>query len=235
MGIAEGRRTGDYNKPTSYETSLRLEVQGLNVFDILRVERLAIRMSSSHPGPPVRTSDLGDGDLSIRVEECRIEGLEVAGTRVELDVSRVAAFRESLATHAGILAEAKKQRRSLAGRGTIDTLLFDGGRAVGGPARGGVVVGSGTRVRGKASYDEQSCVIVVPGLGTVYFGEVLSTKDSRRINLVRIAVDRPAPGRAPLGALGPVRAARAAKKKDDEIEKGEILISSVEINGSTFP
>lgn len=229
-GAADGRRIGNYDRPTSYETSLQLSVQGLDIFGLLQVERLALRLTSSHPGPPARTADLGDADLAIRVEECSIEGLRVSGAPVTLDQERPALFRGPLATHAGIVAEARRSKRNVAGRAALDTLLFSGGKLAAGRVPEGLVIKSGPKAGGDRTHDEQGCMIVVPGLGTVYVGEVISTKESRRVNLLRVEVRRPLPGSA-ASASG----TRSSKKKDGETEQGQILVGGAEINGSTYP
>jgi hypothetical protein len=226
--VAEGRRIGDYTKPESYETRLRLEIEGLDVFGLFSVQRLVLRLASSHPGPPARTADLSDDQIPIRVEECRVDGLVAAGAPVSLDLARAAEFAGPLSTHAAIVAEARKQRRPVAGRTVIDTLLIGGGKVPPSATAAGVSLRVGAGPGATAAYDEQHCTIVVPGLGVVHVGEVLSTKDSRRINLLRIEVDRALPA-------APARAARTGKKKADGKELGSVLVGAAEINGSTFP
>lgn len=182
----DGRRT--------YDTQVTVAVEGLNVLDMVTADRIAARLTSSH------TED--DADPQMLPIGSHFENLRIGGVELKLtsypELTRHGHFAELTEKCEGRFIDAQGNPMKLEDRPEPGTKrwtpgepspifqdrlllapLFDAADERRYPA--GVDAGGGPGIH-------------VPGFGTIYFGEYLVSRFSRRLNMLRIELGCPVEG-----------------------------------------
>jgi hypothetical protein len=182
IAAARGRLVNDV-----YETVICVSVEGLSVLGVLTADRLTARLVSRHPNLP-------NAEPAIIPEETDIVNLRLRGKPVKLE-SHVDEYCRN--------AKMSEMRgpRFAPPRGKAGAAA-EGGAAVGEPtysdgSRRYRLFTVGGRPRASAALDvtgptaDASMTIDLPGFGRIVIGELLVTRASRRITLLRLELGCP--------------------------------------------
>lgn len=203
-------RAAEHDGIATRDTLVTVAVEGLNVLDVVTADRVVARITSKHPE--------GEGEPEMLPFGSYFENLRIGRRPIELtpypDLVRHGRYRDVASTCSDRFVDAKGSPVSL-GKGRElrmdewtpgapspvfeDRLLlaplFDAASKNG-------YAPIGCEMRGANGID-------VPGLGTVYFGEYLISRSSRRLTTLRIELGCPV--------------------------EGTIVVANAEINGNTYP
>jgi hypothetical protein len=180
-------------------TMVKVDVRGLAVGadPLLEIEELSASIVGRSPGP--------SGEPSLRTGEVRIAGVTIGGSTLVVETSDVCAKYE---TRSSLLAAADTPEFA---EEYGSTLLLNDGPGVPPNRRlihsGGAIYGTVVRrIRWKGKpYPGSSIdrhVVVVPGFGRLYFGEIFITRFSRRLTLARLRLGSPVGGEVAVGDIG---------------------------------
>ncbi|HYM61982.1 MAG TPA: hypothetical protein VEZ11_13950 [Thermoanaerobaculia bacterium] len=204
-------------------------IEGLNVQDVLRVDKIVARVTSSHSPKSSGPGKIDEAD--IRTTGSHIEGLKVGGTsvRVEIDdtldrYSTLDAFNNAYASDETLRDDCNARflwgrppdgipadlARRYAWCEELCRAQSSDGRFAPPSSKGlimGSIVGNITPRNGKlAAFGN---VIVVPDFGKIFLGELFIYQGRRRLNMLRLELGSPL--------------------------DGDITVSSGESNGTPFP
>jgi hypothetical protein len=196
----------------SFNTSVSVTVEGLNILDVITAESLTARLSSYHApeAPQPRITALGTD----------FRGLRIGGHPIEVELDRPLFCQEL--THDEFKEYVTRKsdpaavsQQFLWGRGdeqrkAFGSLVPQG--AEGWPeSKAGTVLCSLVKDVGAKTPEltTQGYVIRVPMVGTVYLGEVIVSSHARRLTMLRLEMGSPVGGR--------------------------LEACSAEVDGSTFP
>lgn len=223
------RVSGSLDREGNFSTLATATVEGLNIQDVLRVDKIVARVTSSHA--PRSTGPGKPDEADIRSTGSHIEGLKVGGTAVQVeidstldDLSTLGAFTNAYASDAKLREDCNA--RFLWGQplaGLPDDLIrryawcndhcqsqAREGRFTP-PSSKGLIIGSIvkqiTPLGGKVSAFGN--VIVVPDFGKIFLGELFIFQGRRRLNMMRLELGSPL--------------------------DGDVTVSSSESNGTPFP
>lgn len=188
-------RSAEHDGIATRDTLVTVAVEGLNVLDVVTADRVVARMTSKHPE--------GDGEPEMLPFGSYFENLRIGGHPIELtpypDLVRNGRYRDVASTCSDRFIDAQGTPVSLEEGGELRTdewtpgapspvfedrlllaPLFDAGSKNG-------YAPVGCEMRG-------ANVIHVPGFGTIYLGEYLISRYSRRLTMLRIELGCPVEG-----------------------------------------
>lgn len=179
-------------------TRVSVDVRGLRVADdpALEIEQLGATIVGRSPGP--------SGEPSLRTQRLRISGVTIGGYTLAIDLSDVC---DKYDTRSRLLVAADTPE-FIAEYGA--SLLLSGGPNAPEQPRlvqsGDTIYGSVVRRirwRGKpfpgSTIDRH--MVVVPGFGKLFFGEIFISPLSRRLTLVRLRLGSPIGGEVSAGEI----------------------------------
>lgn len=179
-------------------TTVKVDVRGLVVGSdpALEIEQLAATIVGRSPGP--------SGEPALSTEQVRISGVTIGGHTLVVELSDVCARYD---TRSRLLAAADTPE--FAAEYGSSLLLTDTANA----PRSGRLIQSGDtiygsvvrRIRWKGKPYPGSSIdhhmVVVPGFGRMYFGEIFITPVSRRLTLTRLRLGSPIGGEVSAGEI----------------------------------
>ncbi|MEO8596725.1 MAG: hypothetical protein ABI759_25625 [Candidatus Solibacter sp.] len=195
----------DGNEDGPFYTRIKSTVEGLNVLDMVTVDRVVATLSSTY------TPD-SDGQPSVKLIGTRFENLRIAGIPVEVDLATDVFDRFD--THRA-LAHAYKQGevRELVDNQTwrqrshkappkvarwLNSLERCGDEM---PSVRGVTSTSLVRELAAKNLEHWGHVILIPGFGTVRLAELEIRENTRVLNMIQLDLDCPYKARLMVGSI----------------------------------
>jgi hypothetical protein len=180
----------------SFNTSVSVRIEGLNILDVITADSLTARLSSLHepnkPQPRITAVGSDFGDLRIGGHPIKV----VVDSELFLKERTHADFKDCVQKS----DPAEISRQFLWGRGADQRKAF--GSIVpqgpeGWPESKGLVLCSLVKsVDAKgAGCESQGYAIHVPMVGTLYLGEVIVSEYARRLTMLRLEMGSPVEGR----------------------------------------
>lgn len=163
----------------SFNTSVSVTIEGLNILDVITADTITARLASLH-GPDAPQP-------AITAVGTEFRGLRIAGNPITVEVDRDLFYNEW--THDDF-----KKKCAADDSKDEDTARHPAPRIWSESKR--MIVGS--LVRGLSGQTAElattGCAIKVPMVGTVFLGETIVTEHARRLTMVRVHLGSPVEG-----------------------------------------
>lgn len=188
-------RVTEHDGERTYDTQVTVAVEGLNVLDMVTADRVVARLTSTHPEEKNEPQMLPIGSY--------FENLRIAGVEIEMALHPELARSADYAALTAICAE---QFRDIPGNPQdLENRPDTGVR----PWKSGqpspifedrLLLAPLFEAAERRSYPPAGAKAVeghgidIPGFGTIYLGEYLISRDSRRLTMVRIDLGCPVEG-----------------------------------------
>jgi hypothetical protein len=167
---AVGSEAGD----GSFNTSVSVTVEGLNILDVITAESITARLTSRHeyeaPEPAISTAGTQFRDLRI------------GGRRIDVEIDRELFFEESTYPQ---FKEAESKQKEL-GRWP--------------ESKGMMLCSLVKNFPDQAEPTLEGYSIHVPTVGRIFLGEILVSQYARRLTMLRLELGSPVAGRLEVGS-----------------------------------